>query len=134
MRESVQTARLLAAALVRAASAAVVSSEGVAQVQTSMDADTTMPTTYRIRVKGHLDPTWSAWFDGLSITHEPEGESVLSGPITDQAELFGVLIKVHDMNLVLVSVNPADSESEVRAPSPTLPSEPLVKPQRSSVR
>jgi hypothetical protein len=110
VRESVQTASLLTAALVRAASAAVVISEGVAQVQI-MDADTTMPITYRIRVKGHLDPTWSAWFDGLSIIHEPEGESVLSGPIMDQAELFGVLIKVHDMNLVLVSVNPAEPES-----------------------
>jgi hypothetical protein len=75
-----------------------------------------MPTSYRIRVEGHLDPTWSRWFDGLNITHEPNGETVLSGLILDQAELFGVLAKVHNLNLVLVSVTRAPVESKLQAP------------------
>ncbi len=62
-----------------------------------------MPDLYRIRVKGHLDPTWSAWFDGLTITQEPNGETVLSGRIVDQAGLFGILNKIHGLNLELVS-------------------------------
>ena len=70
-----------------------------------------MPTCYRIRVEGHLDPTWSIWFDGLNITHESNGETVLSGPILDQAELFGVLAKVQNLNLVLISVTRAPVES-----------------------
>ena len=65
-----------------------------------------MATIYHIRVKGHLDPTWSAWFDGLSITNEANGEAVLAGPIIDQAALHGVLIKVRDLGLPLVAVNP----------------------------
>ncbi len=59
---------------------------------------------YRIRVKGHLDPSWSAWFDGLTITHEANGESVLAGPLPDQAALYGILEKARNLNLRLVSV------------------------------
>ncbi len=65
-----------------------------------------MATIYHIRVQGHLDASWSAWFDGLSITNEANGEAVLAGPIVDQAALHGVLIKVRDLGLPLVSVNP----------------------------
>ena len=65
-----------------------------------------MPTYYQITVKGHLDPTWSAWFDDLTITNEANGEAVLAGPIVDQAALHGVLIKVRDLGLPLISVNP----------------------------
>ncbi len=72
-----------------------------------------VPTCYRIRVEGHLDPTWSTWFGGLNITHEPNGETILCGPIADQAELFGVLTKVHNLNLVLVSVTRAPVESDL---------------------
>ena len=59
---------------------------------------------YEIRVSGQVDPTWSDWFDGLSITHTAEGETVLSGTITDQAALHGILDRVRDLNLNLVSV------------------------------
>ena len=65
-----------------------------------------MPTYYQITVKGHLDPTWSAWFDDLTITNDANGEAVLAGPIVDQAALHGVLIKVRDLGLPLISVNP----------------------------
>ncbi len=64
---------------------------------------------YRIRIKGHLDSHWSEWFDGLTITNEPNGESVLAGPIADQAALHGILAKVRDLGLTLVSVAPADT-------------------------
>ncbi len=70
-----------------------------------------MPAYYRIRVKGYLDPSWSAWFDGLSITHEPNGETVLSGPIVDQAGLVGVLIKLHNLNATLITVEQDDNET-----------------------
>src|SRR5688572_4781513 len=55
------------------------------------------PTTYRIRVKGHLGPRWSAWFDGLTITNLAHGEAELGGPLADQTALHGVLLKVRDL-------------------------------------
>jgi len=61
---------------------------------------------YWIRVKGHLDPSWSAWFDDLTITNEDNGEAVLAGSIVDQAALHGLLIKVRDLGLALIAVNP----------------------------
>jgi hypothetical protein len=71
-----------------------------------------MPTKvlYRIRVQGHLDRSWSQWFEGLTITHEPSGETVMAGPVRDQAALFGVLMKIRDLGLSLVSVNRVESE------------------------
>lgn len=60
---------------------------------------------YEIRVRGHLDRTWSAWFDGLTLTTLPNGDTVLAGPIADQAALHGVLTKVRDLGLPLVAVS-----------------------------
>ncbi len=60
--------------------------------------------TYEIRVKGHLDQHWSAWFDGLTVTNEANGDTVLSGPVGDQAALHSLLIKIHNLNLTLISV------------------------------
>ncbi len=59
---------------------------------------------YQIRFKGHLDPTWSAWFDGLTFTHEATGETILTGFLPDQAALYGVLEKARNLNLTLISV------------------------------
>lgn len=70
-----------------------------------------MPTHYEIRVRGHLDLRWSEWFDGMVIRHEPNGDTTLYGPIPDQAALFGVLTKIHNLNLPLISVNPADPDA-----------------------
>jgi hypothetical protein len=67
---------------------------------------------YEIRVKGHLDLCWSAWFDALQITNEPNGETLLSGYIPDQAALHGVLARVRDLNLQLISVTSVDSDQE----------------------
>jgi hypothetical protein len=63
-----------------------------------------MITVYQIRVEGHLGAQWTDWFEGLTITLEENGETRLSGPVVDQAALFGVLKKVRDLGLPLVSV------------------------------
>ncbi len=59
---------------------------------------------YVIRVKGHLDPFWQNWFDNLSITHEGDGTTLLSGSIKDQAALYGILFKMRDLGLTLLSL------------------------------
>ena len=59
---------------------------------------------YEIRVAGHLELHWSDWFEGLAITHPNETETLLSGPVVDQAALHGLLARVRDMNLELISV------------------------------
>lgn len=59
---------------------------------------------YEIRLNGHLDAHWTTWFDGLTVSHESDGTTVISGPITDQAALHGVLQRVRDLGLPLVSV------------------------------
>lgn len=62
------------------------------------------PELYEIRVAGHLSKSWTARFEGLSMRHEPEGETVLSGML-DQAALHGALIRIRDLGLKLISVN-----------------------------
>jgi len=65
---------------------------------------------YEIRVKGHLDPRWSEWFQGLAVTRTESGETILSGPVVDQAALHGLLAKIRDLNLTLISVTRAEAE------------------------
>jgi hypothetical protein len=60
---------------------------------------------YDIRVQGHLDPSWSSWFAGLTITNEVEGEAILSGMVVDQTALHSVLARIRDLGLPLLSVN-----------------------------
>ena len=67
-------------------------------------ADMDTPRVYEIRVEGHLADCWSDWFDGLTICNAPNGETTLTGPLVDQSALFGVLSKIHDLNLVLISI------------------------------
>ena len=59
---------------------------------------------YEIRLSGHLDAHWTAWFDGLPVGHQSDGTTVISGPIPDQAALHGVLQRVRDLGLPLVAV------------------------------
>ena len=59
---------------------------------------------YEIRLTGHLDAHWAAWFDGLTVSHEADGATLISGPIADQAALHGLLQRVRDLGLPLVSV------------------------------
>jgi hypothetical protein len=66
------------------------------------------PTAYEIRVGGHLDPRWAAWFDGLSLAVASDGTTVLHGLVLDQSALFGLLQRIRDAGLALVSVNQVD--------------------------
>jgi hypothetical protein len=73
------------------------------------------PTCYEIRVAGHLPAQWADWFEGLTITLEDNGDTLLTGPVIDQAALHGLLRKVRDLGMPLVSVSPVES-----GPSTTL--------------
>ena len=70
------------------------------------------PTKFKIRVKGHLGTQWQAWFESLDITTLPNGDTVISGPLVDQAALYGVLKKVRNLGLPLISVNPITSKQD----------------------
>ncbi len=65
---------------------------------------------YEIRLQGHLDSRWAAWFDGLSLTNDSDGTTALRGPVVDQAALHGVLQKVRDTGLPLISVTQLDPD------------------------
>ena len=75
---------------------------------------------YEFRVKGHLGSRWGAWFDGLSLTDEDDGTTVIRGPVVDQAALHGVLQKLRDVGIPLVSLTrlPSDAPTAPTAPRP----------------
>jgi hypothetical protein len=62
---------------------------------------------YEIRIRGTLGPEWAEWFDGMEIRQDADGETVLAGSMPDQAALHGLLARVRDLNLTLISVNPS---------------------------
>lgn len=66
---------------------------------------------YEIRLKGHLDEYWSEWLGGLTVTYDEQDNTLLAGPVVDQAELHGLLKKVRDLGLPLISVNPVQADS-----------------------
>jgi hypothetical protein len=70
-------------------------------------ADSSQPTTYQIRITGRLDPRWADWFEGLTITFDG-GDTLITGPVVDQAALQGLLKRVRDLGMPLVSVNPVE--------------------------
>ena len=65
---------------------------------------TDAPTCYQIRVRGTLDPHWSDWFDGMAIVYDASGDTLLRGPLADQAALYGMLHRIRDLGLVLLAV------------------------------
>jgi len=72
---------------------------------TSQPAEPSESPVYQIRIKGHLGSEWADWFEGLAITLEEDGHTLLTGPAVDQAALHGLLRKVRDLGMPLVSVN-----------------------------
>ena len=66
------------------------------------------PAHYELRIEGHLDEHWSAWFGGLTLTCDDDGTTTLRGAVTDQAELYGLLAKVRDLGTTLISVKTID--------------------------
>jgi hypothetical protein len=66
--------------------------------------------SYEIRLRGRLDPRWAAWFDGMTLTTADDGTTALRGPVTDQAALHGLLQKVRDLGLPLLSVTSLDAD------------------------
>ena len=67
--------------------------------------DASQPPVYEIRIKGHLGSQWTDWFEGLTIMLEADGSTLLTGPLVDQAALYGLLKKVRDLGMSLLSVN-----------------------------
>jgi hypothetical protein len=69
-----------------------------------------MPEHYQIRVREHIDLSWSAWFDGLTIVHDSDGCTTLTGHVVDQAALHGTLARIRDLRLTLISVIGVEQE------------------------
>ena len=88
------------------------------------------PGRYEIRLKGHLDSRWAAWFDGLTLTNSSDGTTVIQGPVADQAALHGLLQKVRDIGLPLVSVTAVPPDQPEGPPSS--PDNPSIPPRRTA--
>ncbi len=69
------------------------------------------PAGYAIRIDGHLDDHWAAWFGDLTLAHDSDGTTRLTGPVSDQAELHGLLMKIRDLGVTLISVMPIGRET-----------------------
>jgi hypothetical protein len=68
------------------------------------------PTDYQIKIKSHLDDTLAGWFDGMTVSNLEEGDTVLTGPLPDQAALQGILMQISNLGLILISVNALPEE------------------------
>jgi hypothetical protein len=84
--------------------------------ESNAEMNTGQPMVYQIRIKGHLGREWTDWFEGLTITLEDNGETLFTGSVIDQAALHGLLRKVRDLGMPLLSVNrvkldPADAKA-----------------------
>ncbi len=72
--------------------------------ESNSEIDKAQPMVYQIRIKGHIGPEWSGWFEGLVITALDNGDTLLTGPVVDQAALYGLLRKVRDVGIPLLTV------------------------------
>ncbi len=74
------------------------------------NAEPARPAVYQIRLKGQLGAEWAEWFEGLAVTLEEDGNTLLTGPLADQAALHGLLKKIRDLGMPLISVCPVEPE------------------------
>jgi hypothetical protein len=79
------------------------------------------PGWYEIHLQGRLDTRWSPWLDGMDITPGPDGTTILHGPVTDQSALHGLLARLRDIGLPLLSVARIEPDTHVAPPVPTTP-------------
>lgn len=89
--------------------------------QNKAEAEPDEPLVYQIRLQGHLHPQWSTWFTGLTITQDDNSETLITGPVADQAALHGLLRKVRDLGMTLISVmqiEPHQKESSLERERP----------------
>jgi hypothetical protein len=93
--------------------------------------DQNEPSGYEVRLRGHLDARWATWFDGLSLERESDGTTVIRGPIADQAALHGLLRKVNDLGLPLISVTRIQPPTEDSSPTQPNPRTRSDQPRRS---
>jgi hypothetical protein len=77
-----------------------------------------MPLHYRITIKGALDDSWSAWFDGMAIAHDTNGDTTLEGAVRDQTALHGLLARVRDLGLTLIAVEGRPTAPDTSPPGP----------------
>ncbi|MCB2160660.1 hypothetical protein KQH40_01080 [bacterium] len=77
-----------------------------------IDAQNPKDKIYEICLEGHLEARWANWFDGLVITSDEKGNTLLSGPVADQAALHGLLKKIRDLGIPLISINPVRTDPE----------------------
>ena len=87
----------------------------------SPEHDADQPIVYQIRIKGHLRPQWTDWFEGLTITLEKDGDTLLTGTVVDQAALHGYLKKVRDLGMPLLSVNRVGSRQPAQLVADGIP-------------
>ncbi|MCB0571607.1 MAG: hypothetical protein KDC66_17675 [Phaeodactylibacter sp.] len=80
----------------------------MADKNTTIRSGSKQPTAYQVRLRGHLSAQWATYFDGLSITLENDGDTLISGPVADQAALYGLLRKVRDLGLPLIALTPLE--------------------------
>jgi hypothetical protein len=96
--------------------ATVAASEGERKTMSTTEGSTRPDVApYEIRIEGHLDQRWADWLEGLTVRHESDGTTTLTGPLADQSALHGVLIRIRDLALPIVSVRrlSPDPESEI---------------------
>ena len=67
--------------------------------------------TYQIRLKGRIDPKWEGWFEGFTITPGSQGETLLVGAVVDQSALHGLLLKISNLGIPIISINPVEADS-----------------------
>jgi hypothetical protein len=79
------------------------------------DGKTNQPTVYQMRIRGHLGRQWADQFEGLSISLEEDGTTLLTGPVVDQAALHGILRRIRDLGITLIAVNSVDGGSQDRS-------------------